>query len=147
MYSIYFFGSDKSQLVFNKFGTRKLSKSVYSDPSPGRHAINCSFPRRVAKKSFTLHKTSSTFWVTIKKYLLTVFLSILDGSQLVQKSNSKQPLSEFRSWQETLTCLLLLDVRVPDAVVAFQVQVQAVVTVRLQSMAVKLAVRLQAVAG
>jgi len=65
-----------------------------------------------------------------QKILINCILKYFEGSQLVQKSNSRQSLGEFRSLQETSTWLLLHDGGMPDAVVAVQVQVHgaAVVT-------------------
>jgi len=42
--------------VYTKIVTRKLSKSDYSDPSPGGHAIKRYFPRGVAKQRLMLRK-------------------------------------------------------------------------------------------
>jgi len=97
-------------------------KSDHADPSPIRYAINYNFPRGVAKKRLTL----STFLSDQQKILINCILKYFQQFTACKKSNSKQPLSEFQSWQETLTWFLLRDVRVLDAVVAVQVQVQVV---------------------
>jgi len=94
-------------------------------PSPDSYMINYHFAKRVTNKSFTLQEFMYLSLSDRQKILDNCILKYFDGSQLENKSNSK-----FRSWQETLTRLLLHYGAMPDAVVADQVRVQdaAVVT-------------------
>jgi len=75
----------------------KLSKSDYSDPSPGRHAINRYFPRGVAKRALHSAKIPSTFLSDQQKILINCILKYFWRFTACKKSNSKQPLGEFRS--------------------------------------------------
>jgi len=54
-----------------------LTKIGKNGHSPDSYKINYHFARRVTNKSFTLREFKYLSWVTNKKYLLTVFLSIL----------------------------------------------------------------------
>jgi len=118
----------------------KLSHVIFefSDSSPGRHVINCPFPKRVTKKRLNTAKVR-VFWSDQREILINCILKYSwRFTACIKKQQKKQPLGESQSWQETLTCLLLLDVRVPDAVVAVPVQFQQVaVPQRMRVIALK----------
>jgi len=109
-------------------------------PSPNSYTINYHFAKGVTNKSFTLREFMYLFLSDQQKIFDKCILRYFDGSQLVNKSYSKQSLGEFRSWQETLTRLLLHDGGMPDAVVADQVQVQVAAVVTPQCSQVRIPV-------